>query len=80
MTTSLGTYVVVVLTKVHYNSFISDWLEASQAFAIIGFLVLIVALVLTIVVIFLKDMKVLKLIAWILCFVAGKYKLSDVAI
>ena len=34
---------------------------------------LIIALVLLIVVLFVKDMKVLKLIVWILAFVAGRF-------
>ena len=52
--------------------FLSDWLEAVQAFSILGAVALIIALVLLIVVLFVKDNKVLKLIVWVLAFVAGR--------
>ncbi|XP_045209928.1 uncharacterized protein LOC123561540 [Mercenaria mercenaria] len=49
----------------------SDWWQAVQAFEIIGLLILVASLVLCIIVLFIKnDMKVLKLINWILCFCA----------
>ncbi|XP_052806415.1 uncharacterized protein LOC128235650 [Mya arenaria] len=48
----------------------SGWWEATQAFEVIGILLIIAALILVIVVIFVKDMKVLKLIAFILSFCA----------
>ncbi|KAL4229492.1 hypothetical protein ACF0H5_012532 [Mactra antiquata] len=48
-----------------------DWWAATQAFEIIGLLIIIGALILAIVIIFVKsDMKILKLILWILCFCA----------
>ena len=52
---------------------LSDWLEAVQAFAFLGVVTLIIALVLVIIVLFMKDVKVLKLIVWILAFVAGRF-------
>ncbi|XP_053372722.1 uncharacterized protein LOC123561541 [Mercenaria mercenaria] len=49
----------------------ADWIEACRAFQIIGLLILVASLVLCIIVLFIKnDMKVLKLINWILCFCA----------
>lgn len=49
----------------------ADWLAATQAFEIIGLLILVAALVCCIIVIFIKnDLKILKLINWILCFCA----------
>ncbi|XP_052252646.1 uncharacterized protein LOC127859340 isoform X2 [Dreissena polymorpha] len=48
-----------------------SWWEATQAFEVIGILLIIAALILTIVVVFVKsDMKILKLVAWILSFCA----------
>ncbi|KAH3703209.1 uncharacterized protein LOC127859340 isoform X3 [Dreissena polymorpha] len=49
----------------------TSWWEATQAFEVIGILLIIAALILTIVVVFVKsDMKILKLVAWILSFCA----------
>ncbi|KAL4229493.1 hypothetical protein ACF0H5_012533 [Mactra antiquata] len=49
----------------------ADWFAATQAFELIGLFLIIGALVLTIVVVFVKnDMKILKLVAWILSFCA----------
>ncbi|XP_045208450.2 uncharacterized protein LOC123560299 [Mercenaria mercenaria] len=50
---------------------VTDWWAAVQAFMLIGFFLIIGALVLSIIAVFIKsDMKILKLICWILCFCA----------
>ncbi|XP_060591210.1 uncharacterized protein LOC132746150 [Ruditapes philippinarum] len=46
----------------------TDWWAATQAFEIIGLLILVAALILCIIVLFVKDMKILKMVNFILCF------------
>ena len=64
-------FIAFPMRRLNYE-FLSDWLEAVQAFSILGAVALIIALVLLIVVLFVKDNKVLKLIVWVLAFVAGR--------
>ncbi|XP_060591209.1 uncharacterized protein LOC132746149 [Ruditapes philippinarum] len=50
---------------------VADYWAATQAFELIGFFLVVGALILSIIVLFIKsDMKILKLICWILCFCA----------
>lgn len=50
---------------------VTDWWATVQAFQLIGFFLIIGALVLCIITLFVKsDMKILKLVSWILCFCA----------